>query len=154
MARLMEVYLPHTLDEEMKTHLRKPYLERLRFVNHEMVDKVLQTPLEEPPHQEGQLCPLTTHQLRLSNLRRKVSLLLLSLPQSVMEIQEVIHDVELDNYFFRTEGKNILDVTECRQCYAKDALGKCRELFFCKSGRTVSNMDRVSLEDLLRQFNR
>nr|XP_045621090.1 cyclin-dependent kinase 12-like [Procambarus clarkii] len=146
---VMETRIPDLFDPEITEILKKPYLERVRFANLEMVHKILQA----PPLEEDK-CPLVTLERRLLHLRRVLGLLLLVLPQSLHELTEALWNDDLQNNFFRQESeKNILDVSSCRECYIKDPLGVCRQVFYCKFGADVSRRTMPSSPDILSILN-
>ncbi|XP_064085067.1 mucin-5AC-like [Macrobrachium nipponense] len=139
--------LPLALDPDLLYLWRAPYLQRLKHTNHEMVDVILQSDVRTPPGSAE--CPLAYQKVVLLNLQRMLGLLLLSLPQSLKEVEEVLWDPDLENYLFRPQGKAILDVNTCKgSCYTMDSLGICREIFFCKDGATPGIAPRLTPEQL------
>ncbi|XP_066942211.1 mucin-17-like [Macrobrachium rosenbergii] len=139
--------LPLALDPDLLYLWRAPYLQRLKHTNHEMVDVILQSDVRTPPGSAE--CPLEYQKVVLLNLQRMLGLLLLSLPQSLKEVEEIIWDPDLENYLFRPQGKVILDVTTCKgSCYTMDSLGICREIFYCKDGATPGIAPRLTPEQL------
>ncbi|XP_068227284.1 mucin-3A-like [Palaemon carinicauda] len=141
--------LPLALDPDLLYLWRAPYLQRLRHSNHEMVDIILQSEVRTPP--ESSECPNDYQKVVLLNLQRMLGLLLLTLPQSLKEVEEIIWNPDLENYLFRPQGKAILDVTTCKgSCYTMDSQGLCREIFFCKDGTSPGLAPRLSPEQLRR----
>ncbi|KAG0730593.1 Retrovirus-related Pol polyprotein from type-2 retrotransposable element R2DM [Chionoecetes opilio] len=147
MNRLLKKQIPGLAQSSgWTTEFQKPYSQRIKAVNHELVDKILQTDYEDIPaalHENTSACHLP--ESRLSLLLHKQTLLFLllqALPQSLKEVEDAAHDPEITDYIFRPEKKAVFDVHTCRQCYALDANGVCREVFFCKNGQDV--FSRVS----------
>lgn len=138
--------LPLALDEDLLDLWRAPYLQRLKYVNHEMVDNILQADIKTTPKKSE--CPMEYHEQLRFSLQRILGLLLISLPQSLKEVDEAMWDPELDVYFFRPQEKNILDVKTCRDCYTKDPRGVCREIFFCKNGAKPGARPRLTPKQL------
>ncbi|KAK4323570.1 hypothetical protein Pmani_005728 [Petrolisthes manimaculis] len=149
--------VPLLFQPEMAQLFNKSYFERVKSANHEMGDKILQEPLP-PTDEEGALkknettCVLRDIEERLTQLQQVVAVLLSALPRSLMDLQEVALNSEVGIYFFRPEEKAVLDVSSCRQCFAVDHRGDCRQLFFCKAGQTVADRRRLTQEDLLKLY--
>lgn len=132
--------IPLVLPSEWAQPFKKSYLERIRAANHEIVDKLLQAEDDEDEstdnHQRGNdTCRLPEKRLaHLFYLRTILVLLLQALPQTVEEVEEAAWNPEITDYIFRPERRAVFDVYGCRECYALDATGVCRELFYCKDG--------------------
>ncbi|XP_042866308.1 uncharacterized protein LOC122249473 [Penaeus japonicus] len=146
---LLRVQIPALLTDDIAEALNMSYRARLQFANHEMVDKVLQQDSFSTSRIPGE-CPLHYYKRRVNLLKRVMGILLLALPHSLQELEEAAWDEDLENNFFRPGEKNILDVQECRTCYMKDTLGRCREVFFCKSGSSADIRTGLTPEDLRR----
>ncbi|XP_027219619.2 mucin-3A isoform X2 [Penaeus vannamei] len=149
LSDLLREQIALLLTDDIAETLYMSYRARLQFANHEMVDKLLQQESLTPSYLPGE-CPMRYYERRNNLLKRLVGLLLLALPQSLQELEEAAWDDDLENNFFRPGEKNILDVPECRECYTKDSLGNCREIFFCKAGSSADVRTGLSPEDLKR----
>ncbi|KAK7083980.1 hypothetical protein SK128_024954 [Halocaridina rubra] len=139
--------LPLGIDADLLDLWNAPYLQRLQHVNHEMVDEILQTDIRQPPGNTE--CPMAYNELIHMNLRRMLGLLLITLPQSLKEIEDAIWDPDLETYFFRPQEKNLFDIKSCRECYTRDSMGVCREIFFCKNGAAPGAKPRLTQEQIL-----
>ncbi|XP_047492318.1 uncharacterized protein LOC125041415 [Penaeus chinensis] len=146
---LLRVQIPVLLTDDIAEALNTSYRARLRFANHEMVDRLLQQESLASSSLPGE-CPMRYYERRINLLKRVVGLLLLALPQSLQELEEAAWDEDLENNFFRPGEKNILDVPDCRKCYMKDALGRCREIMFCKAGSFADVRLGLSTADMER----
>lgn len=142
LKRLLGKQIPLVISSLWAKEFQRPFLERIRAVNHEIVDKVSQAEYDEYKptalHVNSSTCYLP--EKRISHLYSRQTLLLLllqALPQSLEEIEEAARNPEITDYIFRPEKKAVFDVRGCRECYARDALGVCREIFFCKNGEDV-----------------
>lgn len=149
MRQLVAKRLPLAITAGWAKEFQRPYLERIRAVNHEIVDKVLQTDYEEYDDNSTVSNTNTTAchlpEKRLAPLFHQQTLLLLllqTIPQSLEEVEEAIWNPEITDYIFRPEKRAVFDVYGCRQCYALDANGVCREVFFCKEGEDAFSTSR------------
>ncbi|XP_063597444.1 uncharacterized protein LOC134774080 isoform X2 [Penaeus indicus] len=143
---LLRVQIPQLLTDDIADALNMSYRARFHFANHEMVDKLLQQESLAPSSLPGE-CPMRYYERRINLLKRLVGLLLLVFPHSLQELEGAAWDEDLENNFFRPGEKNILDIQYCRHCYAKDSRGRCREIFFCKSGFVAPKRIGLSAEE-------
>ncbi|XP_045102211.1 rho family-interacting cell polarization regulator 1-like [Portunus trituberculatus] len=152
MRQLVAKRLPLAITAGWAKEFQRPYLERIRAVNHEIVDKVLQVNYEEHDENSTTFDTNSTNtnacylpEKRLAPLFHQQTLLLLllkTLPQSLEEVEEATWNPEITDYIFRPEKRAVFDVYSCRQCYAFDASGVCREVFFCKNGEDMFSSRR------------
>lgn len=148
MKQLVAKRLPLAITAGWAKDFQRPYLERIRAVNHEIVDKVLQADYETSTTSNTNTTNTDACHLlekRLAPLFHQQTLLLLllqALPQSLEEVEEAIWIPEITDYIFRPERRAVFDVYSCQQCYALDATGVCREVFFCKDGENMFSTTR------------
>ncbi|XP_042223867.1 uncharacterized protein LOC121867808 [Homarus americanus] len=152
---MMKTKLPQLMNPEITELLKKPYLLRTRVAQRKL-GATLQEPLPPPLNTTRQTtittCPLLHLQQLLEHLSKTLGFMLSMLPQSLEELEEAMWNDPIQYNFFREDGRVILDVNNCVECYAKDPTGKCRELFFCKGGETVYR-SMFAQADRIRRMN-
>ncbi|XP_076049219.1 uncharacterized protein LOC143029907 [Oratosquilla oratoria] len=84
---------------------------------------------------------------RIELIKKALLLLLLALPVTEEDLSEAAMEEDLEYFFLRMEGRNLIHPSEdrtaaCPPCQMRGWDGTCRQLFFCKGGKNISHVIR------------
>ncbi|KAG7177026.1 hypothetical protein Hamer_G000245 [Homarus americanus] len=123
------------------------YLLRTRVAQRKL-GATLQEPLPPPLNTTRQTtittCPLLHLQQLLEHLSKTLGFMLSMLPQSLEELEEAMWNDPIQYNFFREDGRVILDVNNCVECYAKDPTVRTSSVCLLTWINTVEHSSPVS----------